>query len=350
MKKIIYILSTCAIVAVIVVILIFNKRTTAQKTGMVADSSAAVAVKMEVIKDSAYTIGFSSNGLLEAARDLSFLSDAAGRIVNIYADEGSPVRKGQVLIQLDNEMLLADFKSNEAAYYAIKKDYERFEKANTMDGVSDQQLDNIRTQMIAAESRYISSKRRLADASIKAPVSGTVYKRYVEVGSFVNPGAKLFDIIDDSQLRVMCYVTEKQVLSISKGQLVEVRCETFPGETFTGKIIFIGEKADRSLNFPVKITMMNNKNELKSGMYVNVSFGSDTEKNGILISRSAISGSVQQADVFVVKNGIAKKQKVITGSMRGKWIEIVQGLQPGDSIVVAGLINISDGAKVKDIQ
>lgn len=348
MKKVVYILSVCAVIAAIVLILVFNKKSTAEKTKMATESSTEVAVKMMSVSDSSYSIGFTSNGVVEALRELSFVSDAAGRVVNMYADEGSYVSKGKVLIQLENDMSRNDVMSNEAAYNGLKKDYERFKNANAQGGVTDQQLDNIRTQMIAAESRYIASKRRLADSSIKAPISGVVNKRYVELGSYVNPGTKLFDIIDDSQLKVMCFVTEKQLLNISKGQSVAITNETFPGETFTGKITFVSPKADRSLNFPIEVTITDSKKELKSGMLVSLSFDTGAQHNGILIPRSAISGSVQAANVFVVKNGIAKKQEVLTGNMVGNRIEVLKGLQAGDSIVVGGLINVSDGVKVRN--
>lgn len=350
MKKLAYILSVCAVLAAVVLILVFNKKNTAEKTRMVADISAAVAVKMEVVADSSYSVQFTSNGTVEALRDLQFMSDVAGRIINIYADEGSRVSKGSVLVQLDDEMLRADVASSKAAFEGLKKDYERFKNANAQGGVTDQQLDNMQTQMITAENRYTTAARRLADASIKAPISGIVYKRYVEVGGYVNPGARLFDIIDDSKLKVRCFANEKQRLHIQQGQAVTVSGETFANELFTGKITFIGEKADRSLNFPVEVTLTDSRKALKAGMYVSVRFDSGVRKSGILIPRNAIVGSVQAANVFVVKNGVAQQQSVVTGDMVGEKIEILEGLQKGDSIVVAGLINVSEGTKVKNMK
>lgn len=350
MKKLVYILSVCAVVAAIVIVLVMNKRRTLERTQMVAHDKSAVAVKVMVTEESTYSSQFTSSGVLQARRELAFVSDIAGRIVDIYVDEGSHTHKGQVLIQLDNEMLLADVASSQAAYEGLKKDYERFKSSNELGGITDQQLDNIRTQMVAAESRYTTSKRRLADASIKAPIAGTINKRYVEVGSYLNPGARLFDIIDDSQLKALCYVTEKQVLDIRKGLAVELTSETFPGEVFHGKITFVGDKADRSLNFPVEVTLDHNEKGLKSGMYVSVHFNSEAQKHGILVNRNAISGSVLAANVFIVENGIARKRSVIAGSMVGEQIEILQGLHRGDSVVVGGLINISDGTAVRCIQ
>lgn len=348
MKRVTYILSVSALVAVIVLILIFNRKKRIEKTSLVSDVTEAVAVKLEAVSSTTYSAEFSSSGVLQAKRDLKFMSDAAGRVVAVYATEGSYVSKGKVVIQLEDELLSADLKASETAYNALKKDYERFKSSNEMNGISDQQLDNIRTQLIAAESRYTVSKRRLADASIKAPISGTVYRRYVETGSLVNPGAPLFDIIDDSELKVACYATEKQVLHLTKGQEVSVTGDTFPGETFTGKITVVGNKADRSFNFPVEITLTNPNKALKAGMYVHVLFNKNEEQSGILIPRSAVSGSVREAKAFVVENGTAKSRPIVCGDMQGERIEVLEGLQPGDTIVVAGLINVFDGAKVKD--
>ena len=314
---------------------------------MITDTSTAVSVKTSVVKDSVYTAAFIANGLLEPVRELAFMSDVAGRITNIYVNEGHYVSKGKTLIQIDNEMLRADVISNQASYDALKKDYERFKNSNEQGGVTDQQLDNMRTQLTAAESRLITSKRRLADGSIKAPISGVINKRYVEIGSYLNPGAHLFDIVDDSQLKVICYVNEAQMLQVKRGQEVTISSETFPGESFRGKITFIGEKADRSFNFPVETTVSQSKKQLKGGMYVSVNFDAGKTKSGVLIPRNAISGSVKAAHVFTVKNGIAEKKSVTVGNMVGSQVEILSGLHSGDSIIVSGLINISEGVKIK---
>ena len=351
MKKGLYFIAVIAVISVIVVILIGNKKSTQMKTKLASVVSTAVPVQMEVVKNARFNMSFSSNGALEPYHELSFVSDVAGRVLDVKADEGTVVSKGTVLIQVDDEMLKADFNASESAFKALKVDFERFTNANSQGGVSNQQLDNLRTQLVGAESRYISSKRRLADATIKSPVSGVVNKRYVEVGAYLNPGARLFDIIDDSQLRVWCNVTENQILLIKKGDSVRIRSNTFPNETITGMITFVGPKADRSLNFPVEITInQKNKAQLKAGMYVTSYFDTQSEKQGILIPRSAISGSVKNANVYVVKSGIVARRDVVVGAMIEKNVEILKGLQAGDSIVVAGLINVAEGTKVKNVK
>lgn len=348
MKKIISILSVIGVISVIVIVLLVNKKTTQKKTELASQISTAVLVQIDVVKETPLNLSFSSNGSLEPVRELAFVSDVAGRVINVVADEGTNVSAGQVLAQVDDEMLKADFAASEASYNALKADLERFTNANKQGGVTDQQLETIRSQFISAESRYITSKRRLADAKIKAPINGTVTKRYIETGTYLNPGARLFDIIDDTQLKVWCNVTERQVLLVSEGEKARVMCNTFPDETYSGTITYVGDRADRSLNYPVEITVARSEKKLlKAGMFVTAYFDIPTENQGVMIPRSAITGSVSNARVYVVKNGSAEIRDVVVGMMMDKNVEVLKGLQAGDSIVVAGLINVSDGVKVK---
>ncbi|HKM93172.1 MAG TPA: efflux RND transporter periplasmic adaptor subunit [Prolixibacteraceae bacterium] len=345
MKKWINIIIIAALIALVVMVLNRNKRTNLEKTELAAKASTAVPVLIDVVKEETLSANFTSNGTLEPVKELSFVSDVSGRIVSIKVEKGSRVVKGQTLANIDNEMLKADYQASEATYLALKIDYERFKNASENGGVTAQQLDNIRTQYISAESRYINSKRRLADATIKAPISGVINEKYIQIGALLNPGARLFDIVDNSTLKLRCSVSEQQVLQLKIGQSIEATCSAFPRENFGGSITFIGSKADRGFSYPIEITI-NEPLELKAGMYMTAHFASNTENTALLIPRNAVSGSVKSASVYVVKNGIAQQNNIVTGTMVGKKVQVLQGLQAGDSIVVSGLINIANGVKV----
>jgi RND family efflux transporter MFP subunit len=345
MKRAINILVILAILTAIILVLRMNKRTNQQKTELASVVSTAVPVQIDVVGEETFTTEFSSNGTLEPIKELAYVSDVSGRIVNIIVDKGDWVQKGQTLINVDDEMLRADYLASEASFKALKTDYERFEKAKEGGGVTAQQLDNMRTQLIAAESRYLTSKRRLADATIKAPIAGYINERYVEVGAYLNPGARLLDIVDVSQLKLRCSVTESQVLRLQKGQQVTITSNAFQNQSFPGIISFIGKKGGAGLSYPIEI-ILKDKQELMAGMYVTAHFESNALRQGILIPRNAVSGSVKSASVFVVNNGIAQHRDVAIGEMVGSRVEVTQGLQAGDSIVVAGLINVANGVKV----
>ena len=181
MKRKIYLPLTIVLaIGLIVLVLVLNKKATDAKTESLMEGQSAVAVRTETISESNYTASFVSNGLVSGAHDLSFVSGIGGRVMSIYADEGDRIAKGKLLVQLDVETLRADAESARVAYEAAKRDYERYSQAHSQGGVTDQQLSAMNTQMVAAEGRYVSSRRRLADASIQAPISGEIYKRYVD--------------------------------------------------------------------------------------------------------------------------------------------------------------------------
>lgn len=352
MKRKVYIpILIVVIVGGIVFTLMSNKRSTAAKTEGILLDQTAVAVRTEVVSERPYSMDFSANGLVRGIHDQTLTSAMGGRVVALRAKEGDRVSRGQLLVQIDAETLGADAEAAKVAYEAALRDYQRFKNAHEQGGVTDQQLAAIHTQMVAAEGRYTAARRRLSDASVVAPTSGEIYKSYVEVGSFVNPGAKLFEIVDDSQLKVSCYVTERQRLQLSKNQNVRIMSELFPSQEITGHISMIGDKAIQALSFPVDVMLDKETSQgLRPGMYVSLSFSGQTENTGILIPRNAIIGSINDAQVYIVRNGMAIRKAVTAGNIVGDHIEIIDGLQKGDSLVIAGLINISDGVPVKSIK
>lgn len=339
------------VIAAMVLLLLLNKQAKTAKKELASQASTLVAVQVEAVNDTTYSLGFSSNGTLEPYRELAFVSDVAGRVTTIFADEGTQVRAGSVLLQVDDELLRADYNASEAAWKALKTDVERVSNASEKGGVSLQQRDNLRTQLIAAESRMIASKRRLSDATVKAPISGVINRRYVEVGAYLNPGARLFDILDDSSLKLWVNVTERQVLGLKKGARVRLTCSAFPGELYTGTLSYVGNKGDKAFNYPVEITLAaSEKKKLLSGMYVTVHFEDQAPQQGLLIPRNAIVGSVKGASVYVVEQGVAHKTPVVIGAVVGKRVEVLSGLSAGDSLVTTGLINVTEGSRIKTIQ
>lgn len=352
MKRKVYIpILIVVIIGGIVFTLMSNKRSTAAKTEGILLDQTAVAVRTEVVSERPYSMDFTANGLVRGIHDQTLTSAMGGRVVALRAKEGDRVSRGQLLVQIDAETLGADAEAAKVAYEAAQRDYQRFKNAHEQGGVTDQQLAAIHTQMVAAEGRYTAARRRLSDASVVAPTSGEIYKSYVEVGSFVNPGAKLFEIVDDSQLKASCYVTERQRLQLSKDQNVRIVSELFPSQEITGHISMIGDKANQALSFPVDVMLDKETYQgLRPGMYVSLSFGGQTENTGILIPRNAIIGSINDAQVYIVRNGMAIRKAVTAGNIVGDHIEVIDGLQKGDSLVIAGLINISDGVPVKSIK
>ena len=205
----------------------------------------------------------------------------------------------------------------------------------------------MRLNLKTAEARYQTAKRKLSDASIKAPISGVINKRYIETGSYIALSTKLFDIVDVSKLKLKVNANELQVINLQTGDPVSVTCQVFPDKTFKGKVSFIAAKADAALNYPVEIQIENSNNKLKAGMFASANFKFPKQNPAIMVQRSAFVGSVNSNKVFMLEGETAKVRTVVAGRIIGDRVEIIDGLKEGETVITSGQINLTDGAKVQ---
>lgn len=346
MKKHTGIIIATVVVVAIVALLVANRIRLQNQTSEVLSTDRAVAVKTIELQTESISSSFTANGTVQALKELNFVSDISGRVVGILADKGKYVRKGTALLKLDSQLYEADYKAAKAAYEAMLKDEQRFTRSNQAGGVTAQQLDGIRTQLVAAESRLARSRKMFEDCTVKAPISGKINFRYVEAGSLIAPNVPLFDIVDDSALKVICNVPEQKMRLLQEGQAITLSSSSLPGETFSGRISYIGIKTDRGLNYPVEIILSANP-KLQIGMYLKASFEGRDSHDGILVPRKAIVGSAKSATVFVVADGKAHLREVTLGDMVGDRVEILSGVSAGEQLAIAGIMNLADGEAVK---
>ncbi|MBP9987558.1 MAG: efflux RND transporter periplasmic adaptor subunit [Bacteroidales bacterium] len=347
MKKLIGYAVLVLLAAGMVFVLFNNKKKIAEQTASVADDGT-VAVGTQPVNVENYTLEVTSNGLTAPVKELKFVSDVSGRVVKIYVENGSRVSRGTPLLEVDKELLQADYEAAKAAYESMEKNVGRFAASQEVGGVSDQQLESMETQLAAAKSRYEVSRRRLADATVKAPISGVINMKYVELGSLIAPNAPLFDIVDNSRLKVTCMLPDGKIEKVKKGQQVVLAPSGSSDREYTGKVGFIGVKSDRGLNYPVEIEIENGSG-LKAGEYMKARFISEEGTTGILVPRSAIVGGLRSSIVYLFKDGTAVAQDVTLGEMADDRVEVLSGLEDGDEIIASGIMNISDGTKVKSI-
>lgn len=328
-----------------------NKQKSEEKTAVVAQTNATVAVRVSPVAKSAPELDVIANGNFAPSQELSFAAEKAGRVVNVLVKEGSYVSKGQVLATIRVDQLNVDLASAEANYQTAVTDFDRYSNAYKTGGVTQQQLDQAKLQLSNAKAKLDASRINLGDASIRASINGIVNAKYIEPGSVVAAGTKLFDIVNVSTLKLMVTVNEAQVANLKTGREVNVKASVFPGKDFKGNITFIAPKADASLNFPVEITIANNPGQqLKAGMYGTAVFDFPDQTPTIIVPRTAFVGSVSSGEIFVAANGEAKLKRVTAGRVFGNQVEVLVGLQEGEQVITSGQINLVDGTKVSVIK
>lgn len=351
-KSILTIVLIVATLGIIAYVLLNNKKENEAKTAIVAEKNASVSVKVETVKTEEVALDFSANGNFAPLQELSFSAEKPGRVVRVLVDEGDKVRIGQTLAIVRSEQISADLQTAQASYQNALADYGRFENAFKTGGVTKQQVDQAKLNLVTSKSRLQSAKVNIGDTNIKATINGIVNKKYIEPGSVLSASTPMFDIVNVSKLKLKVNVNESQVAGLQVGNSISVTASVYPDATFSGKITFIAPKSDASLNFPVEIEIANNAaNDLKAGMYGTALFNATQQKQSLMIvPRNAFVGSVSSNEIFIIENGTAKLKTVTAGRILGDKVEILSGLSEGETVIVTGQINLQDGSKVDIIK
>ncbi|MGK6351439.1 efflux RND transporter periplasmic adaptor subunit [Parapedobacter sp. DT-150] len=348
MKRIIIIIVVViGVLALIGWVLTNNKKENEAKTAVVAETGGAIVVKAAQVSKQPIILDFSANGNFAANQDLTLLSEVSGRVTRILVKEGARVGRGQVLALVDPEILSLDKQAAEDALRKLKTDHERYKSSFETGGVTRSQLDDIELQLRNAEIRLQQANRRVQDASIKSPINGVINRRDIEVGAYLSAGTELFEIVDLSQLKLKVTANETQVVNLNVGDPVTIMSTVFPDREFKGTVSFIAAKADNTLNYPVEITVANS-GELKAGMYGTAHFKFPQQEPTILIPRGAFAGGVNSNRIYVLgSDTTARVREVVSGRIFGEQVEILKGLEAGETVITSGQINLVDGAKVQ---
>lgn len=324
-----------------------NKEKMQQQTELAKKVNATTPVQIAEVKRENVGGTFTATGKFAPSKEIVVVTEVAGKVIKLVADEGQYVSKGQLLARIDYATIEADLQSAEANLQKLKTDKERYERLVKTGGVTQAQLDDINLNYVNAEARVINVKKKLADTYIVAPFSGYVNKRYIEEGSFVAAGRETFEIVETSRLTMDVNVSEMQVLSVADVKRVQVTADVYPGQVYPAKVKFIAAKADANLNFPVELEITNVKDKpLRAGMYGRATFEISGGRNALIIPRAALLGSVNDATIYVVNDDAVQLKKVVAGAQFGNMIEVVEGLSEGEKVVTNGQINLTDGARV----
>ncbi|RKD90872.1 efflux RND transporter periplasmic adaptor subunit [Mangrovibacterium diazotrophicum] len=347
-KKTLYLLATILIGVFVFFQLRSNKAETAKVTELATQTGSFYPVKAMIVQMGTMETQIQINGFLQSVTDLDVLAETQGVIKEVFKEKGDFVVKGDIIAQVDDELLAAQLSASKAAYQQLNREVERFTKLHAQNAVTDQKLEEIKLNFESAEASYIAAKRQYDDTKIKAPVGGFIENDFIEKGQYISRNAQICNIIDAKKLKLKVSVSEQDYQHIQLGQKVKISTSVYSNIEFEGEISYIGKKAGFGNTFDADITIINDeRNRLKAGMFVTATLTLINSTPGIYIPRKAINGSLKDASVYTIKDGVANLISVTTGNIENDQVEITSGLVSGSQIVTQGNYSIFDGAKVK---
>ncbi len=291
---------------------------------------------------------FEAVGTIEADEAVSLVSEIDATVVELPFEEGSVVKKGQLIAHLDDSQLSAEVARTEALRAQSQASFDRVKAVVDEGAGSLQNLDDASAALKVAESNLALAKARLAKAHIVAPFDGIIGARRVSVGTFLRTGQQIADMANISVIRVNFSAPESFLSRLNRGAEVTVSTLAFPGHEVTGKIIAIEPIIDPGTrNVRVVARVPNPGYRFLPGMSANIGAVLNVRPNAITIPSEAVFATGNQSFVFVVKPDSTVAQiGVELGTRMTDMVEIISGLEPGAQVVQAGHQKLFEGAKV----
>ncbi|MGD9156380.1 MAG: efflux RND transporter periplasmic adaptor subunit [Bacillota bacterium] len=332
----------------------------------------------------------SVNGKVKPVSEAEVSAKVSGKVSQIFFVLGQTVKKGDVLFKLDDRDLRLEMELGEAAlkvtrtsldsslitaetkYQEAKRNYERLKRLYEKQIGSRQELESAETAYIQAEDFYKSAKLAAQDGTtnaraqlerarlayenaktqleytvVRAPIDGIIATKDLKVGQYVGASTTVATLVDLSSVEVETYVSEAIINSLRRGDQAEIHVKSVSAEPLTGRITALAPAVDvKSLNYPVNIEVANPKGLLKSGMFADVKFTVERNKQVMAVALDAIVEEDQRKYVWLLAGDKARKRLIKTGIIDTRLAQVTEGLTAKDVVIVKGVNLLKNGAKV----
>lgn len=292
-----------------------------------------------------------------AYQEATLYAKVSGYLKTLTVDKGDAVKEGQLLAEIEVPELLADEAQYKAETEVARVNYDRMTQARQKapDLVVPQTVDDLRGQWEVARAKLQRTRTLLQYARITAPFAGVITARFVDPGAYIPAAtsgmpaqsAALVTLMDFSRLRVQVFVPEAEVPFITNGVPVQVTVEELPGRPFSASVTRFAYALDEATKTMLtEIVLPNPTGELRPGMYASVQLEVEHKPEAFLLPAAAVLTEKAGSFVLLVRDGKAKKMPVRTGFSDGVNIEITEGVEPGQLVILARNQPLNDGEAV----
>jgi RND family efflux transporter MFP subunit len=313
-------------------------------------ANAQIVVEIAPVEDGRIARSVTVSGNVEPIRVVGVNSQLSGALRTVSAEEGSVVREGTVLATLDDREISAQLASAEAAFQVADAAWQRAERLRERQVITAAEYERDRAAFAAAQAQREQLRARVGYATVRSPINGVVTVKNVEAGDIVGIQNELFRIADVSTMVVRVRVSELDVVAIKAGDIAQVMLDAFPGQVLNGRVRRVFPAADPTSRLvPVEVALTGaDAAAARPGFLARVTFALGAKENVHLVPASAIvTDATGSQAVYVVENGRALRKLVRTGVTSEGRVEIVDGVQAGEMVVITGTNNLRDGAAVR---
>jgi len=317
----------------------------------VAAPDESVPVKAVLPRKGDISLSLHATTSILARNKADVYARMAGFCEKVLAEEGDPVKEGALLAKLgDHEIRLA-LEQSEARLAKVERDAERSQSLFEEGLISRQMLQDLHLQLKLARADCELARKRLADTSITATIAGVVTHRGVKVGDLVTTTQPLFRIEDLEVLEAEVHIPEQDFLKVRAGQEAELSVDAYPDASFAGTVERVNPVIDsQSGTAQATLSIDNPRGLLRPGMFVRVRIVTDVHRDTWIVPKEAVLIQGDRKAVFAVRDGVAREVFVRTGFQDADRVEVLEGLDPEEPVIVMGQLGLQGETKVRIIE
>ncbi len=312
-----------------------------------ARGSGPPAVTLAPVRNERVSQKLEALGNARANESVDVSSKTSNIVMAVKFRDGERVRRGQILVQLDDAQTRADVAATQATLAESESQFNRSRELLQTQALSKSSHEQLEATLKANRARLQAAQARLEDTVIRAPFAGRVGLRRVSVGTLISPGAVITTLDDTSVIKLDFSVPENFLATLREGLSVRATAPAFPGRAFAGEVASIDSRVDMNTrSVTVRALLANDDGALKPGMFLNVSLAND-ERDSLVIPEEALTPEAERQYVFVVADGKAQRREVRIGVRRPGSVEVLAGLEAGERVIVEGTQKVRDGMVVR---
>ncbi len=286
-----------------------------------------------------------TTGSLLAEEEVQLTAEVAGRIMHIGFEEGQRVEKGALLLKVDDEQLRAQLRKVTHQLTLAYTQEKRLRELKAMEAVSQEELDRAMTDRMSLQADSALLGAQLARTSILAPFSGTVGLRSVSPGQYVTINTPIAKLVKTTPLKLEFAVPERHLHLMKAGG--KVTFTTADGKVRSAVIYAMQPGIDPSTRSGIiRARYANEGNELVPGFFADVNVTLDEKKNALAVPTEAVIPELGKVKLLLAKSGVVTPVYVTTGIRMADELEILEGLNPGDTVITSGMLQLRPGMPV----
>ncbi len=307
-----------------------------------------VNIRIKILKSTQLSDAIQVAGTVKAYEDANLSPEEGGVVKEWKAKRGQHVKKGDLIVVLKDEVIKAGYDAAESQYNMAELNLGKQQKIFDEQGISELQLKNLEYSRDAAKANADLMKARWERTQIRSPFDGNLENTFPNEGEFAPPGVPIARIVNTTVIKIQAEIPELYSGTISVGTQTIVTFDAVPEVTLKGKLSFVSSTVSAvNRTLMVELITSNPSRKIKPEMVAKVKLLRETKSNAVLVSSNIVQLVDRDRSIVYVNNGgKAEERSLKLGGRQGNMVEVLEGLNPGDQLIVSGYQKLVNGTPV----